>query len=402
MSRLFLFTGIYPYSKYTECFLEDEIIYLSKTFEQIIIVPSRGRGKIRSIPDNCIVKDVVYKSKLSFLFNGLFSCRSVKLLFHEFIEGKVFKSRLRFLSWMKCYFVVNNYLNSSTIKSIEKSIQPEDVCYYYWGKWSNVLSIFFNGKCKNVSRFHGAWDLWEEEYDNYVPLRKVVTRNLDLAVFISKKGELYFSNRYSGTQSLISRLGSNDYGVINSGRSPIINIVSCSAVYPLKRVDLIFRSINHFCKNYPTLNVQWTHMGSGPSFDNLLKEVESTQSENLKVMLLGEVNHNTVIKYYTTNKFDIFINLSTNEGIPVSIMEAISFNISVIGTNVGGNPEIVTKETGILVSSNPSEVEVSDSIKMLLNKDLAPRDFWNKQYNADKNYSTFAKILLNMTRITNN
>ena len=49
------------------------------------------------------------------------------------------------------------------------------------------------------------------------------------------------------------------------------------------------------------------------------------------------------------NDFDLFVNMSLSEGIPVSIMEAISFGIPIIATNVGGNAEIVNDETGVLI-----------------------------------------------------
>ena len=48
-----------------------------------------------------------------------------------------------------------------------------------------------------------------------------------------------------------------------------------------------------------------------------------------------------MLDYYKNNIIDIFINLSASEGIPVSIMDAISFGIPCIATNVGGTGEIV-------------------------------------------------------------
>ena len=62
----------------------------------------------------------------------------------------------------------------------------------------------------------------------------------------------------------------------------------------------------------------------------------------------------------------MFINLSSSEGIPVSIMEAQSFGIPVIATNVGGSGEIVVSETGVLVDENRTEA----SVLLSLNKDL--------------------------------
>ena len=43
---------------------------------------------------------------------------------------------------------------------------------------------------------------------------------------------------------------------------------------------------------------------------------------------------------------DLFLTVSANEGIPVSIMEAQSFGIPVIATDVGGISEIVNNVNG--------------------------------------------------------
>lgn len=64
------------------------------------------------------------------------------------------------------------------------------------------------------------------------------------------------------------------------------------------------------------------------------------------------LSHDQVMNYYKEHHFDVFINMSTNEGVPVSIMEAASFGIPIIATNVGGTSEIVQPSVGMLLSSN--------------------------------------------------
>ena len=59
----------------------------------------------------------------------------------------------------------------------------------------------------------------------------------------------------------------------------------------------------------------------------------------------------------------MFINVSSTEGIPVSIMEAMSFGIPVIATAVGGTPEIVNNENGYLLSKDPSAKELAEVIQ---------------------------------------
>ncbi|MBL3200697.1 glycosyltransferase, partial [Klebsiella pneumoniae] len=57
--------------------------------------------------------------------------------------------------------------------------------------------------------------------------------------------------------------------------------------------------------------------------------------------LWGTVPHETIISFFAANPVHLFLNLSTMEGIPVSIMEAISFGIPVVATDVGAVSEIV-------------------------------------------------------------
>ena len=54
------------------------------------------------------------------------------------------------------------------------------------------------------------------------------------------------------------------------------------------------------------------------------------------------------------NKADIYILPSFNEGLPISILEAMSYGCPIISTPVGGIPEVV-KENGILVTPGNSD-----------------------------------------------
>jgi len=158
-------------------------------------------------------------------------------------------------------------------------------------------------------------------------------------------------------------------------------------VYELKRLPLIFYSLNA-CDN---IQIEWTHIGNGPDFEKIKDIVSREKKDHLSVNLIGRLPHPDVLRYYKTHEVDLFINLSRNEGIPVSIMEAISFNVPIVATNVGSTSEIITEETGILVSSNPSPSEVASAIKRVLKKHLTPRDFWKREFNSDVNYKEFVE-----------
>lgn len=390
---LFLFTAGYPYGK-VESFLEDEILYLSKSFGRVVIVPLSGGGTpTRKVPSNCEVLYPIINNRKKQYKKGLFCVKSFAPFLKDFIKGKVYCDKRRLKAWGVAYVLINNLLKSKTIRNIFSNIHPNDVCYFYWGKGTNLLSCFYKKKAKFVSRFHGEWDLWEESSGGYAPCRKLLSESLDLAVFISQKGELYYKSKYYGCNTAVFPLGSLDYGKCDVEKSDnILRVVSCSTVYPLKRVPLIFEALN----SMTSCQIEWTHIGGGKDFCELKQKVEKEKKTHLTVRLLGNMSHDDVMAYYKNHQFDVFVNMSTNEGVPVSIMEAESFNIPVVATNVGSTSEVVTEQSGVLITETPSLNEIADAIIKASNSGLSPREFWKSKYNADLNYTLFAEKLLNL------
>ncbi len=105
---------------------------------------------------------------------------------------------------------------------------------------------------------------------------------------------------------------------------------------------------------------------------------------NIKVELLGYKQNAEVIQFYKNYSVDLFINVSSSEGLPVSIMEAASFGIPIIATNAGGNHEIVNSKTGILIPIKFEPKELSDHITSFLTQ--SQTDILNFRLNARKKY----------------
>jgi glycosyltransferase involved in cell wall biosynthesis len=127
--------------------------------------------------------------------------------------------------------------------------------------------------------------------------------------------------------------------------------------------------------------------------------------QNVKYTFLGFVQNGGVISFYQNNQIDVFINISSSEGTPVSIMEAQSCSIPVIATAVGGNSEIVTNDNGLLLSENPEPREIANAICILLNdrnliRDKKKKSYenWYNNYNSEKNLQAFVKELSNILK----
>lgn len=387
---LYLFTATYPYGK-AESFLDDELPILCQFFKKVVIVPLSGRSGLRKriVPCNCEVLIPIIRSKAGQYIKGLLFPKSFSVYAKDFFVKKVWCNYRRFKTWLISYVITNNLLNSKKIKRIFEAIQPNDICYFYWGKGANTLAYFYRGKCHFVSRFHGEWDLWEESSGDYAPIRQMVVENLDYAVFISKKGECYFKQRYPNIRTIVQPLGSIDYGERPRSKVDVLRVISCSAVYPLKRVPLIYEAV----KSIKCCKVQWTHIGGGTDLEKLKTLVAQNDNPNLTICLLGSKNHNEVMSYYQNHTEDVFVNVSTNEGVPVSIMEALSFGIPVVATDVGSSSEIVTEDSGILIGANPLPEEVADAIIAIGERQLNPRAFWQQHYSAAVNYKSFVSFL---------
>jgi glycosyltransferase involved in cell wall biosynthesis len=86
-------------------------------------------------------------------------------------------------------------------------------------------------------------------------------------------------------------------------------------------------------------------------------------------------------------------------------MEATSFGIPVLATDVGGTKEIVNSETGILMPASPDPHSVANNLRLILETKarnpearLKTYNFWNSHFNAKTNYIAFCKSLKETNR----
>lgn len=391
--KLYFFTASFPYGK-AESFIENEITFLSKAFNEVIVIPLYNyniSNNIRFTPDNFKVLSPIIKNRWQHYFLGLFSYRAFILYFKEFITMKVYKNSIYFRKFIIDYCTTSNLLQSKELKKIFRSVKNDDIMYFYWGKGgSNILPFLSPVKSKKIVRFHGS-DLYGSDIDGYVPIQEAILKNMDIAVFISKHGQQYLMKKYPAIQiqSVVSYLGTIDFGISKRSNDSIYRLLSCSNVIPLKRLFLLYETLQ-LIKDF---EIEWTHIGDGSDFEKLKNTIQKSRI-NVKINLLGRISNKEVLMYYQTNMVDAFINVSATEGLPVSIMEAISFDIPVIATDVGGTSEIVTPETGVLLSSNPSSTEIITAINKLRSLKLHPRSFWQSNFNSEKNYSMYINEVL--------
>ena len=394
---IILFTTSFPYGD-GEQFLETEINYLCSAFETVFVFPLHKFDKIRSIPSNCKVVDLTVsftvQNKIRKYFFTHFSI-IFKILLKTIMTSV---HRKKYVFGLKKY-IIDLILEIGMAEKYHELLinylAKTDLIYFYWfDKPVLQFSILKQKRKINhklVVRAHG-YD-YDKQQGYFHKYREYEIAMVNKIFPVSNYGVNYFKNQYKSLAKNVdvSYLGTNFIADNPTNYSNVIHIVSCSAFRSLKRVHLIVEILKEIKEE-----VVWTHFGSG----TLEKEVKLKAKElpsNITVHFKGMVDNSEVLKYYTEQHVDFFINVSEIEGVPVSIMEAISFGIPVIGCNVGGVSEIVNNKTGYLFNKDFNIKDVAEKIiehhsktfeqKIEFTKSV--KSFWVENFNARKNYIDF-------------
>ena len=420
MADLIFLTDRYPYNN-SEAFIENEIDEMSNHFDRIFILPCGlmvNTTTCRDVPSNV---EILKPPTASDIFNHKPSM-TTKVIW-------AFKHLLPYI----CLCLINKYfyrelisllkqrrLSVTRIVKIFRTLAPSirnarfykkalfDYTFndvYAYSYWIEPTILFADKivktKCiKKISRTH-RWDLYSEENTaNYLAFQKQVIESLDTLYVISQDGCSYLTRKYPelSYKITVSRLGTKDFGLNPSKSSDIFRIVSCSNLIPVKRVDLIIKSLNRI---HQKNKIEWVHFGTGQYYDDIVRCAHN-ELQGVKYIFKGLVTNPEILDYYKENHVDLFINLSSSEGIPVSIMEAASFGIPIIATDVGGTSEIVHDSiNGVLINKEFDINDVAKEIDCFINNQykveeyrINSRKIWEEQFSCSKNYQQFYNTIL--------
>ena len=129
-----------------------------------------------------------------------------------------------------------------------------------------------------------------------------------------------------------------------------------------------------------------------------IKQAVRDLPASVEAELKGAMFNQALLREYKEQYFDLFINLSDSEGLPVSIMEAMSFGIPCVATNVGGTAELVIDGyNGLLVEPTDSPkmiaLKIEESISRLPSFRSNARRSWEKAFEEGRNYAEFVRTL---------
>jgi colanic acid/amylovoran biosynthesis glycosyltransferase len=115
---------------------------------------------------------------------------------------------------------------------------------------------------------------------------------------------------------------------------------------------------------------------------------------------LGRLPNRAVIDFLAQSPCDLIVNASASEGVPVSLMEAMSFGIPALAPSIGGIPELITDERGFLLPPMPTSEDFAKGLELSFPSVKNPRfreessRFIAQEYAASKVYSDFYELVL--------
>lgn len=417
-ATLLLTTFKYPYGN-GETFLEAELPYLRQHFSEILVQPVIGMPEKRNLPEGFKLCKPIYhqRAQKAFLSSSLLKPSVVLSASREaWLSVRTGNSLdvKRILVWAAIRYALER---SEGVRRLLATRGPK-MAYAYWGHTPALASsLLARAGIPFAVRFHRV-DLYHHGAHTYVgrqskrqsfPWREDIA-HANRLIFISEHGRDYYSSSYNvrnfKQKARISRLGTADAGYCNRAKEPgdPLVLVSCSRISAIKQVHLI----GHLAAEIAKLGrkVVWHHFGTGDYLPSL-RVIEGLKGQvGLEIHMHGWIENANLMQFYRTTPVDLFVNLSTSEGVPVSIMEAMSFDIPVLATSVDGTPEaVIDGESGFLCTLE----EASDSSTLarrihqaLSNhqkiRAIAPRKLWEERFNAERNFSEHAADLGDLAR----
>ncbi len=411
---LFLITKTYPFG-HGEQYITNELKYLSLVFKRIIIYPNDYYQKEiehhKELPTN--VEILNFNQKLS-ISNKNNVADYLYLLRHTILEFFLTDDKINFFrnfKWNLINFWTQYQISKHLSVFIKKNNYSSNCIFYsYWfHKSAILLSILkdkkyiqkFVSRAHSVDLYHQDWGIINEQIK--VPPFKMFKLKHSTAIFpVSKHGTDYLKNKYPAYSKKIK---THYLGVMNNqvlSNFPINNnmfhIVTCSGIDLNKRVHKLAEALLQIKHQ-----VLWTHFGNG----NLLHKLEETIKQlpkNITVHLKGNTPNQEIQTFYKEENINLFVNLSIVEGLPVSIMEAMSHSIPILATNVYGTPEAVNnQENGLLIDVDFTLGELEQKLNYCIeNKDLLykmglnSKGMYLEKFNAEKNYLQFANNLASL------
>jgi glycosyltransferase involved in cell wall biosynthesis len=396
---LVLLTRSFPYAGAAEPFLEAEIEVLAERFARVYLVPSQRDGEPRPLPQNVHLVELPWldgfsrRARWRALVSGTAMATWLRTVFAPGNLGPYLRSPRSYLD-----LLAQGVLQLRVLRRFIRERALQDAVFYdYWFENATLALALLRRReevsCA-VSRAHG-FDVYDERWPaGRVPFREVKATSLDAIFVVSAFGADYMQRRVPalGHKVQVARLGVRPQPETGPESDGVPVVLTCGSLLPFKRVHLVPDVLRSH--EGPA---RWVHIGDGPDRARV-EEAAASLPERIQWSITGTMPNAEVLEFYRLNPVRLLISMSLTEGLPVSMMEALSFGVPVLAAGVQGVPEIVRPETGVLLPEDASTGDFAAGLREALEPDRFDRGiiraFFEENFLAAANYNAFADALI--------
>lgn len=381
MQKLFFATDGFPYGSAERSFVLPEIVRLRQYYDITVISHAdmkhavEGKGE-SELPEGVELVHfprpiITVLDKIKALMLYIIDKDGRREIKEIFSNRKSTKERL----YQSLSFWAQTLSDQKMLRRSGLLSKDEPIIYYSFWYTYFCYSMVREGhrypNVKIITRTHGH-DLYHERVPGCrQPFKHQMEKGLESIVFACEYGRRYYADKVKDDRTESDKLRVCKLGTDPAKRNMPIgtgeewNIVSCSNAIPLKRIELIIDGLAQITEYI----IHWTHIGDGSDLARLREyaDLRLGQKKNIRYTFTGYIRNAAL--FYEQHQVDCFITTSSTEGgCPVSIQEAMSYGIPVIGTAVGGITEMITNN-GMLLSQDPRAEEVAEAIKAIAGAD---------------------------------
>lgn len=297
-----------------------------------------------------------------------------KLARHSYLLGRFYMNK----SYLATKQLIAKYVDLGRTPDIIQ-FHSDLECYLY-------LKMRKEDRAKIVMFLHSDGIPYEMECQYFPKLRgtryinrminnqKWTSSQVDQCVFIANIGRVnylrYFPD-FDASKSCVILNGIDNYtdaqnteiSAIRSGLqdSPFKYRLCCSGTMNSRKGHRIIIEALHLISEKQRMKIHVDFFGEGPDRPVLEEAVSKYHLED-HISFFGAIPNIEIYRYLSRE--NIYILMSKNEGLPISIIEALRAGLPVISTKVSGIPELVREEyNGLLIDPDVDQlVEILENI----------------------------------------
>lgn len=315
--------------------------FIQKTDENKHIVANKSnfslKARLRIFAHKSFLLSIMYLLKGNY---------ETKKLIKNYLKLKRHPDIVVFHSYIECYYFLKlcKDKNIKVVMFLHSDGIPYKMEQNYFPKIKDSYWVKYMIKCQqwtaeHVDRIVFIARIGRENFLKYFPTVKqektlVILNGIDdLTDDEWKFSETINSDKYKHFKYRLCCVGTINF---RKGQRLIVDALSKINKEKLKLIHVTF-------------------VGEGP--ERLILE-EWVRKNNIadNVEFVGSIPNNQVYKYLLAS--NIYILTSNNEGLPISIIEAMRVGLPIISTKVSGIPELVTEDNGVLI--NPDSKELAE------------------------------------------